>query len=62
MTLNTAIVEVAKVHQKESDPFCVYAAKFEKYCCFFKYNLTEEAVIALYLNNVHKVFFKFMLF
>ena len=54
MSSTTAIVEVAKVHQRESDHIRVYSAKFEEYCCFFQDTLTEEAVISLFLNNVHK--------
>ena len=54
MSSTTAIIEVAKVHQRESDHIRVYLAKFKEYCCFFQDTLTEEAVISLFLNNVHK--------
>ena len=54
MSSTTAIVEVAKVHQRESDHIRVYSNKFEEYCRFFKDTLTEEAVISLFLNNVRK--------
>ena len=49
-----AIVEVAKVHQRELDHIHVYLAEFEEYCCFFKNTLTEEAVTSLFLNNVFR--------
>ena len=51
MSSTTAIVEVAKVHQRELDHICVYLAKYEEYCYFFKDMLTEEAVISLFLNK-----------
>ena len=51
MSSTTAIVEVAKVHQRESDHICVYLAKFEKYCRFFQDTLTEDAVISLFLKK-----------
>ena len=54
MSSTTAIVKMAKVHQRESDHICVYSAKFEEYCCFFQDTLTEETVISLFLNSVQK--------
>ena len=52
MSSTMAIVEFAKVCQRELEHTCVYLAKFEEYCRFFKDTLTEEAVISLFLNNV----------
>ena len=54
MSSATAIVEVAKVYQKEYEHIRVYATKFEELHCFFRSTLTEEAVIGLLLNNVRK--------
>ena len=54
MTATDAIVEVAKLYQKENEHIRVYASKFEEYCRFFKATLTEEAMIAMFLNNVRK--------
>ena len=50
----TAIVEVAKVHQRELDHIHVYLAKFEEYYCFFKDTLTREAVISLFIINAQR--------
>ena len=52
MSSTIAIVEVAKVHQRESNYNSMYLAKFEEYCCFFKDLLTKDASISLFLNNV----------
>ena len=52
MTSTNAIVEVAKVVQKEHEHICIYASKFEGYCWFFKETLLEEAKIAMFLNNM----------
>ena len=52
MSSTTAIVEVAKAHQRELDHICVYSAKIEEYRHFFKDALTEEAVISLFLSKV----------
>ena len=52
MTATEAIVDVAKLYQKEHEHICVYASKFEEYCWFFKATLTEEAMISMFLNNV----------
>ena len=41
MTATNAIVEVAKVVQKEHEHISVYASKFEEYRWFFKATLTE---------------------
>ena len=54
MTATDAIVDVAKLYQKENKHIRVYASKFEEYRRFFKATLTEEAMIAMFLNNVHK--------
>ena len=54
MSSTTAIVEVAKVYQKEHEHIRVYASKFEELHRFFRSTLTEEAVIGLFLNNVRK--------
>ena len=54
MSSTTAIVEVAKVLQRELDHICVYLAKFEEYCRFFKDTLTEEDFNSLFLNNVRE--------
>ena len=48
-------MEVAKVIQKEHEHICTYASKFEGYCWFFKNTLSEEAIIAMFLNNVRKL-------
>ena len=50
----TAIVEVAKVYQKEYEHIRVYASKFDELHRFFRCTLTEEAVIGLFLDNVRK--------
>ena len=55
MSSTTAIVEVAKIVQEEQEHIRVYASKFEEYKRFFWDTLTEEAIIAMFLNNVHKV-------
>ena len=52
MSSTTAIVEVAKIVQDESEHIRVYASKFEEYKRFFRDTLTEEAIIAMFLNNV----------
>ena len=49
-----AIVEVAKVYQKEHEHIRVYTFKFEELHRFFKDTLTKKAVISLFLNNVRK--------
>ena len=54
MSSTSAIVEVAKVYQKEHEHIRVYATKFEELHRFFKDTLTKEAVIGLFLNNVRK--------
>ena len=54
MSSTSAIVEVAKVYQKEHEHIRVYASKFEELHRFFKDTLTKEAVIGLFLNNVRK--------
>ena len=54
MTATDAIVEVAKLYQKEHEHICVYTSKFEEYWRFFKVTLTEEAMITMFLNNVLK--------
>ena len=55
MKSTNAIVEVAKVVQKEHEHICTYASKFKGYCQFFKNTLLEEAIIAMFLNNVRKL-------
>ena len=52
MSSTTAIVEVAKVYQKEHEHIRVYASKFVELHRFFRSTLTEESVIGLFLNNV----------
>ena len=54
MKSSNSIIEVAKCYQKEHEHICVYASKFEDYWRFFKATLTEEAMITMFLNNVHK--------
>ena len=54
MSSTLAIVEVAKVYQKEHKHIRVYASKFEELHRFFKDTLTKEAVIGLFLNNVRE--------
>ena len=54
MSSTLAIVEVAKVYQKEHEHIRVYASKFKELHRFFKDTLTKEAVIRLFLNNVRK--------
>ena len=54
MSSTSAIVEVAKVYQKEHEHIRVYASKIEELHKFFKDILTEESVIVLTLNNVRK--------
>ena len=55
MTSTNAFVEVAKVVQKEHEHICTYASKFKGYCWSFKNTLSEEALIAMFLNNVRKL-------
>ena len=54
MSYTTAIVEVAKVYQKEHEHIKVHALKFEELHCFFIITLTEESILGLFLNNVRK--------
>ena len=54
MLLTDAIMEVVKYYQKEHRHICVYTSKFKEYWRFFKSTLTEEAMITMFLNNVHK--------
>lgn len=54
MTATNAIVEKAKCYQKENEHICVLASKYEEYWRFFKATLTEEAMITMFLNIVHK--------
>ena len=54
MSSTLAIVEVAKVYQKEHEHIRVYTSKFEELHRFFKDILTKEAVIGLLLNNIRK--------
>ena len=61
VTATNAIVEVSKCYQKENEHICVYTSKFEEYWRFFKATLTEEAMITIFLNNVHKSY-RFMRF
>ena len=49
-----AIVEVAKVYQKEHEHIRVCASKFEELIRFFKDTLTNETVIRYFPNNVRK--------
>ena len=55
MTSTNAVLEVAKVVQKEPEHICSHASKFKGYCRFFKGTLLEEAIIAMFLNNVRKL-------
>ena len=55
ITSTNAIVEVAKVVQKEHEHICTYASKFKGYCQFFKNTLLEESIIDMFLNNVRKL-------
>ena len=48
MSSTLAIVEVAKVYQKEHEHIRVYASKFEELHRFFKDTFTKEAVIGLF--------------
>ena len=45
ITSTNAIVEVAKVVQKEHEHIHIYASKFKGYCQFFKETLLEEALL-----------------
>ena len=54
LTATNVIVEVAKVVQKYYEHICNNASKFEECCRFFKGTLLEEAIIAMFLNNVRK--------
>ena len=54
MTITNAIVEVAKVFQKENEHICFCMSKFEGYGRFFKGTLSKEAIIVMFLNNVRK--------
>ena len=55
-----AIVDVAKIFQKENKHIWIYASNFEEYRRFFVETLTEEAIIAIFLNNVQNAL-RFML-
>ena len=55
MSSTPAIVEVAKVYQKENEHIRVYASKFNELHRFSRDTLTEESVISLFLNKVRKL-------
>ena len=52
MTSTNTIVDVAKIFKKENKHVWIYASNFEEYRRFFVETLTEEAIIAMFLNNV----------